>query len=470
MLAVHDLPADVAMPQLPVALDPMRMLVNFQALLFPAGNPARDRFRIERCTIERVKYRVQEKCVISYRLCIDDKVNQTKEEQLFCARLFPTGLSGSRYDKALKESLVSPRYGAAVMHLPQLSMVIWAFPNDRKIAGLAHLMASAARQNEDLAAIVADHWGPAWTIVHHRHELVHYVPEHTTTVRVRLQLDRTVAVPPASSHPQALTLFGKAYYSDEGAETYRLMQLLWQRDAGRHAPLRIAQPLAYYPQTRTLWQMGLPGRTLLTYELGSPYFTELLQEAAHSVAHLHAAALPCTRTTQMADWLRPLPNLAALLGQVRPHLQQPVSRLVAALAASAPQQADEPQATLHGDLHLQNFFVDETQPPGQRIALIDLDNLSTGSPWRDLGSFCAGLYYRGLVEGVARSVIRQTVDRFCAAYAHHAPWPLQQQALDWYTAAALLNERVHRSIARLKQGRLELLDDFIGLATSLLRG
>jgi aminoglycoside phosphotransferase (APT) family kinase protein len=127
----------------------------------------------------------------------------------------------------------------------------------------------------------------------------------------------------------------------------------------------------------------------------------------------------------------------------------------------------EPSATLHGDLHLQNFLVDESAPAGQRVALIDLDNLSTGSPWRDLGSFCAGLYYRGLVEGVPQVLIQHAIDTFCAAYAQVAPWPLEPQAIGWYTATALLNERAFRTISRMKQGRFDLLDDLIRLASAL---
>ncbi|MEZ4861134.1 MAG: aminoglycoside phosphotransferase family protein [Caldilineaceae bacterium] len=467
MSAIHDLPADATMPSLPVALDPVLMAARFQPLLFPTDSPTSDRFRVAGCTIGRVKYRVQEKCVISYTLRIEDKDNERAEEHLFCARLFPTGLSHARYRKAQREPLVQSHHGDAVMHLPELDMVIWAFPNDRKIAGLARLMASAARQNQDLDDLVTGHWGTDWQIVRHTHELVHYVPEHTTTVRVRLLLDKAAS----SAQPvraQEATLFGKAYYNDEGAETYRLMQLLWQRNARQLEGVRVAQPLAYDPETHVLWQMGLPGRTLLTYELGSPHFLALLPEAAQSVARLHVADLLCARTTHLAPWLSQLPKSATLLEQVRPDLLPFAHALVQALLTNAPQPGDEPQATLHGDLHLQNFFVDESQPVGQRLALIDLDNLSTGSPWRDLGSFCASLYYRGLVEGKPMALLRQIVESFCTAYAHYVPWPLSRSAVDWYTAAALLNERVHRSISRLKAGRLELLDDLIWLATSLL--
>ncbi|MCE7986884.1 MAG: aminoglycoside phosphotransferase family protein [Caldilinea sp. CFX5] len=503
MSAVQALPSDQTMPQLQVALDPLMMQVIFQKM-FATDAAA---VQVDSCVVERVKYKAGEKCVISYLLRLYDPERDCCHEQRLAARFFPAGLSEARYQKALCEPLTPPPYGNAVMHLPELAMVLWAFPNDRKIATLPHLLATAAQDNDELGAIVTNLFGEAHQIVHHRHRLVHYVPEQTCTVCVELQvapppvvLSVKQDITPAATEPQKrpvqssgkvrpvnpevcstlpgrctrqpadapqpLTLFGKAYYNDDGAETYRLMNLLWAEKQGHG--LRIAQPLAYDPQTRILWQKGLPGRTLLSYPLGSPVFNELLQEAARSVARLHRAMLPCARQSRLADWVVQLCSIQQLLEDRHPASQATVAALVAALHHQAPTVDRAPAVTLHGDLHLQNFLVDETASVGQRVALIDLDNLSTGSPWRDLGSFCAGLYHRGLVEALPTPSIRQAIDAFCVAYAAVAPWPLEPQTIAWYTATALLNERAFRSVSRLKHGRLDLLDDLIGLAGALL--
>ena len=458
MSAVQALPFDQTLPQLQVALDPLMMQLIFQNLLV-TDNAA---IHVDSCIVERVKYKAGEKCVISYLLHLYDGANDCCHEQRLATRLFPAGLSAARYQKALCEPVTPPRYGKAVTHLPELGMVLWAFPNDRKIATLPHLMATARQENDELATIVQKLWGETYQIVQHHHRLVHYVPEHTCTVCVELQ----VAPPPVlpAALPTKLTLFGKAYYNDDGAETYRLMTLLWAKP---RCSLRIAQPLAYDPQTRILWQKGLLGQTLSRYPLGSPAFAIFLTEAAQTVASLHGATLPCTRQSHLAEWTAQLQNIQQMLKTVHPASQNAVAVLVTALLRQAPIGRLEPSATLHGDLHLQNFLVDESAPAGQRVALIDLDNLSTGSPWCDLGSFCAGLYYRGLVEGVPQALIQHAIDTFCAAYAQVAPWPLEPQAIGWYTATALLNERAFRTISRMKQGRFDLLDDLIRLASAL---
>jgi Phosphotransferase enzyme family len=498
MVVHHTLPHDPALPYLGVALEPTQMQGIFQALLFdtaarqadparynfpekfcttssrarPSGLPGQnfsgDLYQVDSCVIERVKYKAQEKCVVSYRLHILDLVHHSSTEQRFCARLFPVGQSLARYRKALQEPLVQPRYGQAVMHLAELDMVLWAFPNDRKIAGLPHLLATAAHTNGALDELAITLCGAGSHLVDHHYTVVHYVPEHTCTVRVQLQIE-----PPASTAQplaqRAITLFGKAYYNTEGAESYRLMHLLWTGNANRgDRPLRIAQPIAYDPATQILWQMGLPGRTLLTYALGSTEFTELLGEAARAVALLHRADLPCLRTTPLQSWVEQLQGVQALLNQVRPQMADAVDQVVTALIERAPLAGNEPWATLHGDLHLQNFFVDEQAPLDQRVALIDLDNLSTGSPWRDLGSFCAALYYRALLENLPMPLIRQAIDTFCTVYACQVPWPMPPPLINWYTAAALVNERAFRTVTRLKEGRLDLLDDLIRLASELV--
>ena len=275
--------------------------------------------------------------MVSYLLRVVDLIEQQTHEQRLCARLFPLGQSLARYHKALRTSLVQPRYGEAVMHLAELDMVVWAFPNDRKIVNLPHLLATAAYSNHDLDTLATTVCGVGSRVASHLYEIVHYVPEHTCTARARLQVESSSC----ANQPvvrRTITLFGKAYYNAEGAETNRLMRLLWEGNHhARDCQLQIAQPLAYDPQTQILWQMGLPGRTLLTYELGSPAFTNLLGEAACAVALLHRTDLPCLRTTQLQPWVDQLQSVQALLSQVRPQLDYAVNWVVAALLCRAPQ-------------------------------------------------------------------------------------------------------------------------------------
>jgi aminoglycoside phosphotransferase (APT) family kinase protein len=123
----------------------------------------------------------------------------------------------------------------------------------------------------------------------------------------------------------------------------------------------------------------------------------------------------------------------------------------------------QPVALLHGDLHLQNFFVENDQ-----VALIDLDNLCKGSPWQEIGSFIAALHYRSLVAGTSVAEITNAIDHFCYRYANSVSWPASSAALAWYTAAALVNERAFRTISRLQSGGLFIIEAILERALSIL--
>jgi aminoglycoside phosphotransferase (APT) family kinase protein len=149
-----------------------------------------------------------------------------------------------------------------------------------------------------------------------------------------------------------------------------------------------------------------------------------------------------------------------LLSQFRPSAGEKLSSLFDLLAASAGRIGARPVAMLHGDLHMKNFLV-----AGDRVALIDLDNLCRGDPLQDAGSFVAALYYQGLLEGRPSHLIERTAQQFIESYRMNAGVGIAEPALDWYTAAALIYERAYRCVTRLKAIRLEILDDIIELAS-----
>lgn len=475
---MHDLnrqklPDDPALPHLGVALNEAEMASRFQTLLFAplqraglhfSGQQNRaGRHQVEQCHVERVKYKAGQKCLINYVLQICDLQSHQRSEQRLSTRLFPQGESRARYHKALAEPLVAPQFGQPVMHLPELEMVLWSFPNDRKISGAASLMALPPDHVAQLRQAVAEQLH-AQIVEVGTPELVHYVPEHTCTARLQMTLQPREK---SAEQPCIATLFGKAYYSDEGAESWRLMRALWKSEPRRRGQLKIAQPIAYLPEERILWQHGLNGRTLLTFRLDGEEFATLLCEAAQTVAHLHSTQLSCSRMGQLAEWLETLTNMLPLLAASRPELHERAAALVDQLIAMSSGLADAPTATLHGDLHLQNFFVDVKCVVGERVSLIDLDNVSSGSPWRDLGSLFAGLYYRAIVDGVDATHIAHLIDRFCSVYVQHSPWPLDRRAIVWYTATALLGERVYRTLTRVKSGRFQMVDELVAQAAIL---
>ncbi len=453
---VQTLPFDKVLPHLHIALEPSAMKEVFSGILLSNNSVDTKRYSLESCEIERVKYKPGLNCMIYYKIHLRNKITRQQESQLVCARFYPQGDSASRYEKAKKEVLVKPGIGEPISHSPELEMVLWAFPNDRKLQHVTKLMDDTFLLEELLPPVIAAHLGQEWKIAELKHEFVHYAPEHTCTVRVHLQLRNT------QGKAQTLTLYGKTYYNNDGAETYRLMQLLWNGHARKQGLLNTAKPLSFHPEYNMLWQQGLSRKPLISLNLKSPEFTKSLKQVARTVATLHETPLGCNHKMTQGNLEKKLGDVTTLVSQVKPEVAQELSELTNDLLEQAKQLGKQPRATLHGDLHLQNFLIDNGT-----ISLIDLDNLCQGSPWQDMGSFIAGLYYRGLVEAVPTSTIDALSKTFCEAYALSSSWKLDEDAIRWYTATALISERAFRSITRLKPGRLDILGDLLQRAKQL---
>ena len=452
---VQTLPFDTVLPHLARALEPSNMKVIFAKFLLREGTDAIG-YKLERCDIGRIKYKPGKTCMVYYTLYLQNKMTHQQESQMVCARFYPQGESASRYTKAKKEVLVKPTIGEPVIHIPELELVVWSFPNDRKLKHIHKLMDEIFLSDQLFPSIIATYLGQEWQITNLRHEFVHYAPEHTCTVCAHLQLRKT------PQQTQALTLYGKTYYNNDGAETYRLMQLLWNSQARKQGLLNTAKPLSYHPQYTMLWQQGLKGHPLITTELDSPAFKESLRQVARTIATLHQTPLNCNRKASSENWQKKLSEVTTLVSQVKPEVGKELVWITEGLLEQSKKLANHPKATLHGDLHLQNFLNDNGT-----ISLIDLDNVCVGSPWQDLGSFIAALYYRGLLKNIPTSTIDALSKTFCESYALASSWKLDEDAIRWYTATALISERIFRSITRLKAGRLDILDDLLELAKGL---
>jgi hypothetical protein len=446
MIGVNEVPQDQALSHLATALDTVAMQGVFQASLFDGG-----RFRVRDCQIERVKYKPGQNCLVCYRLEIFDSFTNTVGEQLLCARVYQAGSAPAHFQKANTPALVAPKFGPPLSCLPHLDMVAWAFPNDRKLNGLPVLMDETYLRQAGLPPLIQAHWGREWEIAGLALSLVHYAPEYTCAARVQLQLRQK-----QTGGAQAVTLYGKTYYGQEGVETYRLMRELWDGDARRQGRLRIARPLGYDPRFKLLWQLGLPGQTLLEKEADPAHFRSLLDQVAETVAALHLSPTTRARNHTTNDSLIKLQEMRRLLTQVRPSCAEAARTVIDRLLRQAERLEAQPAATLHGDLHLKNFLVD-----GDEVALIDLDSLCHGSPWQEMGSLAAGILYRGLQSGAQAD---ELVDAIYCRYAQLVPWPASPFLRNWHTAAALINERAFRSITRLKNERLDIVDDVIRLA------
>ncbi|MFQ5632409.1 MAG: hypothetical protein ACE5I1_26875, partial [bacterium] len=132
----NNIPRDLSMPSMATALDPKAMRKIFQRRIISppqVGVVVEAYHEIRECKITRIKHKAGKYCQVCYRLTVFDAAQNVERRHILTARVFKKGTSISRYQKAQRQKLVATALNEPVYHLPELDMVIWVFPNDRKL-------------------------------------------------------------------------------------------------------------------------------------------------------------------------------------------------------------------------------------------------------------------------------------------------------------------------------------------------
>ncbi|MDH5775761.1 MAG: aminoglycoside phosphotransferase family protein [Nitrospirota bacterium] len=460
MKGIREIPNDTTLPHLWKALDASVMLKQFQHTLFETEQ-SRQQFQVTDCEVVYVKYKPYKPCTICYHVVIRDTHTQQIHTQLHSARMFQLGDSRLRYDNAKTSRLIPPSCGHALVHIPEYEMVIWSFPNDRKLRVLPELTDPSLVREKLLPDLLVKLFCHDWTIVRSETTVMNYVPRHSCTVKVTFQMrGRQFA------EKKSVTLYGKTYVNHtSGEHASAVLHELWETEARKSGEFRMAQP-AWYDTTRNIfWQFAIPGTTLLQWDMRSRPFVNLLEQAGAMIATLHSLPVTRAQQTKVQDRASGLhyANLALT------HLEPPVMTLLQTTITLLIDQwkglGDQPETTLHGDLHFKNFIVD-----GTSVAMIDLDEIGRGSPFHDMGSCISFLLYQGQEMGLVESRIEALVKVFVQGYRRRATWDVPEPVLRWHVAAALIDERVRRCLKKAKPGTVKQVERLLKLASHLVCG
>jgi aminoglycoside phosphotransferase len=366
-------------------------------LAFDPAVPCRDAL-LARPGRLHVKYRFGESLRVVYR----------RADGLCAARSFPPGTSAGHHARALAAA-GDPR---AVVHLPELHAVLWAFPHDRKLAALPRLA--------DPASLLP---GCVETRV------VAYAAERSATVECR-DADGFVLG------------FAKLAGPDEVRLTRRVAAAV----GADHPELRVPSVLA--ADDDVLVMEALAGRRLDA--LGSA----ALQPLGAALAALHGlrpAARPAPFTRLDPERLA---TAAAVIARARPDVAGRAARLLARLEDAAADARRRP-VCLHGDANLRNAIL----LGDGRVGLIDLEHVSAGPAAADLGQLLAGL--------LARPDRRAASAALLAGYARVAA-PPDRAALRWHTAASVLARVALPAVGRVRPATLARLGALLDAAAGLV--
>ncbi len=452
------------LPQLSGALDSKRMSREFGDRLFPPGKRSPradpDPYFVAACDIGRVKYKPGERCSIGYRLTIRDRKSGEHFEHLLCGRIYERGGSAPRYAKALARTLSPAKFGPPIFHIEALEMVVWAFPNDRKLNGLRLLADDRFLRDELIPEIVYARWGRDWIIHDLDRSMVSYVPEGRCCVRLDLSL-----VSRSTGEHRTWVIYGKSHYDDDrNAHAYRSLESLWNSDSRRRGEIRSPRPLGRQKKLQLFWQESVPGQTSLTLRGDTPAHKDLYDRAAIAIANLHRTSMDCDREISVEDIVGQLRDTLDSMKQAAPAQGEEIAKIVDRLIERAPRARDSVHATLHGDLHPKNIYFD-----GDNVSFIDLDDVCIGPPELDIGALFARVLCQAVIDGEPPSKVFPRIQRFFETYCLHWPGPMGASDVAWYTAAALINERAFRGWRRLNSRWREVNDELFRIVDRINR-
>ena len=313
-------------------------------------------------------------------------------------------------------------------HLRAIDAVAWVFPAERK------LKLEMVADINALDGFLRDRCGFSMS----DHELMHFVPEHAYTARVR----------GLGSTSDATQVYLKAYADNGGATAAQLMARL--RAASDGTNIQVPAVIHYEHRDRLLVQEALPrvpGRTLSA------------QAMAGALAQFHR--LPCRGVGSPDDGLhRQLGDAAALVEFICPRFSprfaaaaKRVRDCYAAANLAAP-------VLLHGDAHLGNFFLLENG----KVGVIDFDRTAMGPPEFDLASYYAFSLWLAMRQGKSPETLLNRLPTFVGWYNAAAPRRLDAGAVYVVVAATLLTERVARGLRRGKLATIDDVGSFIDMA------
>ncbi|PKD38195.1 hypothetical protein CWO84_23525 [Methylomonas sp. Kb3] len=387
-------------------------------------------WQVTGCEIQHPRYKTyrlaenRERSFLSlvYHLRGRHPAAMTAEQRILYARAY----LGQRSQQAYSEAQAN---GERAIHLAELGMVGWHFPDDPAMPWLAALMDSrqiAELEQRPISAI----------------EIVNYRPEIRCTARYRFAAGET---------EPARVVYGKTYVDQRGRTVYQNLGLLQQQPSSV-ADFVMPQALAYAANCRTLWLDGLQGLALAAMDFTREVEAKLPVLVAALAAFHRLTPPPSLPTISLPQHLQEWRKKADKLSVAYPAQQAKLTALLSELGQTRPEFAT--LGLIHGDFHIDQLLV----LADGRLALFDYDELTLGDPLQDLANFAADLYNYPYPVAVIDRLVQQLFTTYSANHNQTDP-----QRFVWHLRGQLLT-RAYRCFIQQKSEAQQRVADFIALA------
>jgi len=369
----------------------------------------------------------------SYRVSYLDTSTGSRAVQLYAGNM----VSNARelFAAHAGRALAPPQYGPPLMFLPELDMVLFAFPNDARLLLLGECVTRAAL--DACIANTTDFEGH--TVAESAYEVLKYDPNHACTLRFTVVLER-------GGERRTLRLVAKTHVEGVTAKVEN-MKRLWENLPLRSGNWGLARPYYYDPDRKLYWESALEGQPFWS-AYPNLEVAKVFEQMAKVAADIHHSGASPKRK----DLENVLEGPSDRLAEARPALGTRQAELLQWLAKAQP-SLKSTEVSLHGDFRPDHFLID-----GLHVSLAAFDHPYVGDPARDLGRFASQVYATAVRASIDPQTFHDPLDAFYAEYARcTAEWH-GMRAVCWHIAAELAGRRVaewlpfsHETQARIEQ-------------------
>ena len=434
---MEKLSAVPVLSQLKTATDAGLMLEIFRSHLRSVPGKAWD---IRSCEISRVRAHPGESAVILYVLRIADPHNGQERDQWVTGELDPAAHNELSWTE--RQAAAWSRNSKAfdtfdpVSFIEELGMLVQVYPFDRRLPGLADLVAGPLPEFEPLllASLGAGTWTAEWTV-----KSVRYHVLLRSTLLYTMQAQEA-----ESGRVECKRFYVKVYRGDKGEGMRRVLDGRSRQPAGFAVPAL----LAYLPHLGALVLEEAQGTSLRKLVEKGDHTEAMFSNVGRALAAFHQGDISGLPSHGLADELALLERAKAFLVSTCPHLQARIEAVFEAIKAGL---QDVPPGPTHLALRLDPILVD-----CNRLWLIDLDSLSAADPVLDVAYFLANLASLRIRSKLDDETSRRLARSFADAYLAHVPGAWRAR-LPLHYAGALLKTAHHmlrRKVFRHNSQRL----------------
>ena len=426
--------------------DPMLMRSVLERHLLPDADR---RFQILECRSGALRRLEGCRFAVQYTLRLHEPATGNSMEQMVSGLSYRAGRTRAAWD-SLRTDM--PRtIGAALppyAYVPDLDMLVQVFPHDYQLPGLASIMAGRPAERE--VSLAADLGAAGVRIESWHPELVRYRVGMRATVR--LTVGAQLSLPDRQSEHAYYT---KVYRdADEARQAFELLQNLKTRADAESVRFAVPAPIALSTSLGSVIQSHVPGIPLPRLLRRGRVAMQAIRATARAVADLHGLALDvpfhndrhAPRSLQIH--LNRLARSGTFISTELPDLASEVVQIITAVKAGITQL---PIAPIHGDLKPDHVFV-----AGDRISIIDFDDMHVSDPMLDVANMELGLARLQRDVPLGGDSEGTLGHAFVESYLAYAPEALRVR-LPLYRAMVRVGEA-----ARLKSGSDPRWRDRIG--------